>query len=115
MWRGLLPEVLADAAGPHGVILDLRSAEYQSVGLPRGAGERLVFLRVAQGNGKGRIGDVIAKRVRGQAARFVLESDIDAEDPHDVASLLAQRWPVHLASPGRPGGAWTLTLSAEEL
>jgi cytoplasmic iron level regulating protein YaaA (DUF328/UPF0246 family) len=113
MWRRVLPDLFADAAGARGVILDLRSPEYQSVGMPTGAGERLVFLRVAQGNGKGRLGDVIAKRVRGQAARFVLESGLEMNDPPDVASLLADHWPVDLASPSRAGGSWTLTVEVD--
>ena len=110
MWRTVLPDVLADAAGPHGVVLDLRSPAYQAVGLPAEVGDRLVTLRVEQGNGRGRIGDVVAKRVRGQAARHLLESGAACEDPHDVASLLADHWPVHLTSPSRPGSPWTMTL-----
>src|SRR5512132_1534846 len=33
-WREVLPDVLAAAAGPAGLILDLRSPEYQSIGKP---------------------------------------------------------------------------------
>jgi cytoplasmic iron level regulating protein YaaA (DUF328/UPF0246 family) len=111
MWRSVLPDVLGGAAGSDGVVLDLRSAAYQAVGMPKGVGDRLVMLRVAQGNGRGRIGDVVAKRVRGQAARLLLESGAPCADPLEVASLLDNRWPVHLASPARPGGPWTMTIS----
>lgn len=108
-WRTILPGVLADAARPHRVVLDLRSPSYQAMGTPTGLGDRTVTLRVRQDGG--RIGDVVAKRVRGQAARHLLESGADPDDPAALADVLAERWPVHLDSPTRRGTPWTMNLS----
>lgn len=112
-WRTVLPDALAKAAGPQGVVLDLRSPGYQAIGMPAGLGDRTVTLRVRQDAADGgRIGDVVAKRVRGQAARHLLESGADADDPDALAAVLAERWPLQLAPPTRPGSPWTMTLSA---
>jgi cytoplasmic iron level regulating protein YaaA (DUF328/UPF0246 family) len=114
-WRTVLPDVLADAAGPRGLVVDLRSPSYQAIGMPSGLDDRTVALRVDQGRGRGRrIGDVVAKRIRGQAAHHVLESAGATEEPGDVADVLGSRWPVRLQEPERPGKPWTLTLSADD-
>ena len=112
-WRRLVPGVLGEAAGPDGVVFDLRSSPFQGIGLPAGIGERTVTLRVPQaGFGGTRIGDVIAKRVRGQAARHLLESGERIDDPGALAGVLGERWPVDLTPPTRSGGPWTLVLFA---
>jgi len=112
-WREVLPDVLADAAGADGVVVDLRSPVYQAAGMPAGLGDRTVTLRVEQGPRGQRIGDVIAKRVRGEAARHLLESGADPADAHALADVVADRWPVRLDSPERPGKPWTMTLSID--
>ncbi len=110
VWREVLPEVLADAAGPEGLVLDLRSSAYQAIGMPEGLGARTVILRVSQaGLGGRRIGDVIAKRTRGQAARHLLETGADPGDLGELASALGERWPVDIEAAGR-GRPSTLTL-----
>jgi cytoplasmic iron level regulating protein YaaA (DUF328/UPF0246 family) len=110
-WRTVLPDLLARTAGPEGLILDLRSATYQAMGMPTDLGDRTVVLTVDQRAGVGgRVGDVVAKRIRGQAARDLLEWGVDPTEPAQLAHLLADRWPVRLASPHRPGASWTLTL-----
>ena len=110
-WRTVLPDVLAGAAGPRGVVLDLRSPAYRAIGMPAGLGERTVTLRVGQAAfGRARIGDVVAKRVRGQAARHLLESGADPGDPEALADVLGERWPVGLEAPPRPGAPWSMTL-----
>jgi hypothetical protein len=111
MWRAVLPDVLATAAGPHGAVLDLRSPSYQAIGKPSGLADRTVTLNVRQDEaGSPRVGDVIAKRVRGQAARHLLESNVNVDDPETLAEVLGERWPVQLQRPPRPGSSWAMTL-----
>ena len=62
----------------------------------------------------GRVGDVVAKRLRGQAARHVLETGADPREPNALAELLGDRWPTRLAEPQRPGTPWILTLVASD-
>ena len=110
-WRAVLPDVLAEAAGSRGIVLDLRSPGYQAIGLPTGMSDRTVTLRVAMDTfGGGRIGDVVAKQVRGRAARYLLESGADPGDPEALAGVLGERWPVELEAPARPGKPWSMTL-----
>jgi cytoplasmic iron level regulating protein YaaA (DUF328/UPF0246 family) len=112
-WRAVLPAALAEAAGPRGVVIDLRSPAVQALGLPNLPG-RTLTLRVAQGASGRRLGDVVAKRIRGEAARLLLEADGTPEDPDAVASLLGARWPVALRRSPRAGVGWTLTLLAAD-
>ena len=66
------------------------------------------------GAGGRRIGDVIVKRTRGQAARHLLERAWSRRSPDDLADFLAERWPVRLDAPVQPGVGWTLTLTATD-
>jgi cytoplasmic iron level regulating protein YaaA (DUF328/UPF0246 family) len=114
-WRAVLGDLLAAAAGPEGIVLDLRSPSYQAMGTPSGLGDRSVALRVDQAaDGGRRVGDVVAKRIRGQAAHHLLESASDPGHPAALADLLAEHWPVRLDAPERPGHSWTLTLIAND-
>lgn len=108
-WREVLPAALATAAGD-GVVVDLRSPEYQQAGRPDRHPDQVVSLRVDQGPPGHRLGDVIAKRVRGEAGHALLERADVPTDPETVAEVLAARWPTRLAPPDRPGQPWTLTL-----
>jgi cytoplasmic iron level regulating protein YaaA (DUF328/UPF0246 family) len=109
-WRLVLPSTLAEAAGTDGVVVDLRSPMFQAAGVPPDADDRTVVVRVEQRTAGGRIGDVIAKRLRGQAARTLLESGVDPAGPEELEAILGERWPVTVAPPERPGRPWSLTL-----
>jgi cytoplasmic iron level regulating protein YaaA (DUF328/UPF0246 family) len=112
-WRAVLPSVLAEAAGGAGVVVDIRSPGYQSFGMPAGLGDRTVSIRITQGPPGQRVGEVITKRLRGAVARYLLESGADPADPHALADVLAERWPVRLEAPERPGKPWSMTLSID--
>ena len=114
MWRTVLPDLLAGVTGSDRVVIDFRSPEYQAIGSPTGTSDRTVSVRVDQGRPGRRIGDVVAKRIRGQAARSLLESDTQPKDPDGVADVLGDRWPVRLEEPARPGRSWTLTVTADD-
>ena len=112
-WQPVLGPALADAARHDGIILDLRSPEYRKMGMPTDLGDRTIVLRVDQTGSVRRIGDVIAKRIRGQAARFLLESGAEPIHPDALADVVAEVWPVRLSEPERSGKPWTMTLTAE--
>ncbi len=114
-WRTVLGDRLAEAAGSDGIVLDLRSPSYQAMGMPNGLGDRTISLRVARSADSGRpIGDVVAKRIRGQAAHDLLESGDEPDDPGAIGRILAERWPVRLRPPERAGTSWTMTLTADD-
>jgi cytoplasmic iron level regulating protein YaaA (DUF328/UPF0246 family) len=113
-WRAVLPAVLAATAGDRTLVLDLRSPPYRQMGWPVAIARRTVMLRVDQGRPGHRIGDAVAKRVRGEAAHALLESEVDPQDAEVLAEVLADRWPVRVETPGGPDTPFTLTLSTED-
>lgn len=116
MWRTVLPAVLADAASLRGPILDLRSPTYQAMGHPQGLDAETVTLRVRPpAEGPPHVGDVIAKRVRGQAARYLLSSSTHLQEPLDIADVLAARWSLELEPPAARKRSWTIVLVAGRL
>ena len=114
VWRTVLPEVLASAAGRKRLILDLRSRPSQSIGRPAGLDGRTIDFRVQQRDFGRFIGDVVAKRVRGLAAHHLLESGAEPASPDDLAAILGERWPVSLAVPGKGNTSATLTLIVDD-
>jgi cytoplasmic iron level regulating protein YaaA (DUF328/UPF0246 family) len=114
-WRGVLPELLARLAGDDGLVFDLRPPSIQALGMPAGIGHRTVAIRVDALSTDGRrIGDVIAKRTRGEAGHLVLATGADPTEPDELADLLGDRWPVRLEPPPRPRQPWQLTLTIED-
>ena len=112
-WRTLLPPILTDAAAQRGPVLDLRSSAYQAVGRPTGLDDQTVTLRIRPSpGGPAHIGDVIAKRVRGEAASHLLAAEADPEDPLDIADLLATRWSLEVDPPAVRNRTWTITLQS---
>lgn len=112
-WNAILSGVLTQAAGDDGLVLELRSPEYQRMGTPSVRRDRIVVLRVDQGPRGDRVGDVVAKRVRGEAAHQLLESGVEPDHPAVLADVLSECWPVRLADPDR-GRPWTMTLSVSD-
>lgn len=113
MWRTVLPEVLNEAAEGEGPVLDVRSRSYLAVGRPPGLDDQTVTLRVRPSpGGSAHIGDVIAKRVRGEAARHLLAAADEVRDPLDIADQLRSRWSVEVEPPSGRHRAWTVTLEA---
>jgi uncharacterized protein len=110
LWRTALPQVLAQAARDKGVVLDLRSPTYQATGTPAKLGTPTVTLRVVPEAGGKAIGDVTAKRVRGEVARYLLESAAKPVGPDDLADVLGERWPIRVDPPDGPSKAWTIRL-----
>lgn len=111
-WRTVLPAVLLEAAGG-GPVIDMRSRSYQAVGRPTGLDEQTVTLRIRPSpGGPDHIGDVIAKRVRGEAASHLLSSETEPEDPLDIADVLAARWPIEIEPPAGRSRSWTIALRA---
>jgi uncharacterized protein len=112
-WRTLLSPILADAAERRGPILDLRSPVYQAIGRPPGLDDQTVTLRIRPApGGPAHIGDVIAKRVRGEAASHLLSSEAHPEDALDIADLLAARWSLEIDPPAGRNRTWTITLQS---
>lgn len=113
VWKSVVPDALAKAAGS-GLVVDLRSGSNQMTGRATGLDRRTVTLRVEQNAALGRIGDVVAKRVRGQAAHHLLErvaaTGAEPRVPDELAALLGERWQVDLEAPRMRGPTWTLTL-----
>jgi cytoplasmic iron level regulating protein YaaA (DUF328/UPF0246 family) len=108
-WRAVLPVVLADAAGPRGLIVDCRSSSYRAMGRPTGLGGRTVEVRVVRDvAGERSVVSHLAKHTRGEVARHLLESGANPGTPKALAAALADRWPVELVRPPRPGTPWTV-------
>ncbi len=115
LWRAVLRDLLARLAGSAGVVFDLRPPSHQALGMPTDLGDRTVAIHVDQTDGAGvRIGDVVAKRTRGQAAHHLLKSGSDPADPDGLADVLAERWPVRLTEPVRAGQPWTLSITVDD-
>jgi cytoplasmic iron level regulating protein YaaA (DUF328/UPF0246 family) len=107
-WRPALAAALAAAAESAGVILDLRASTYAALGGVEGAAARTVVLRLAPGVAGG---NVILKRIRGLAARRLLETSDEPASPVELAALLARDWAVELAAPHAAGEPYTLSVT----
>jgi uncharacterized protein len=113
-WRALLPPILTDAAARRGPVLELRSGSYQAVGRPTELDDQTVTLRIRPSpGGPARVGDVIAKRVRGMAASQLLSSEADPKDPLEIADLLATRWSLEIHPPAGRIRTWTISLQSD--
>ncbi|WP_088315185.1 YaaA family protein [Kineosporia sp. R_H_3] len=108
-WREVLPAVLAEAAGPKGVVVDCRSSSYLAMGRVPALGTRTVEVRVLRDEaGRRNVVSHMAKHTRGEVARHLLESGADPRTVEGLAEALADRWDVELHRPPRPGRPWTV-------
>jgi hypothetical protein len=114
VWRAALPAVLAGAAGDRGLVVDLRTPAYLAAGVPADLLDRTVLLTVHPRAHGRHIGDVVAKRLRGEAAHHLLETGADPDDPGELALALGERWDVDVAPPERPGKPWRARLYTED-
>lgn len=113
LWREVLGPVLAEAAGPQGVVVDLRASSYQAVGMPRGLGDRTVTLRVLRDADERRTaGPHVGKVTRGAVARHLLERDADPRTAEDLAEVLSERWSARVDAAPRAGKPWTVEVVA---
>jgi hypothetical protein len=110
LWRSVLPDVLAGAAG-RGAVVDLRSSSYLAMGAPTGLAELTVTVRVLrERDGRRSVVSHLAKHTRGQVARHLLELDADPRTPTELAQALADRWDVELDPPARADRPWTVSV-----
>ena len=111
VWRGVLPRALSAAAGTRGLVVDCRSSSYTSMGLPQGAADRTVAIRVLRDDaGRRSVVSHMAKHTRGEVTRHLLETGADPRTPEALAEALANRWETDLTPPLRDGKPWTLAV-----
>lgn len=116
-WRPLLGQVLAQAAGRRGAIVDCRSAAYASAApLVGDLADRAVAVRVLKESaGRRSVVSHMAKHTRGLVARELLHHGGDLAGPAEVAEVLRRRWHVELRPHQGPGRRpWALDVVIPE-
>jgi cytoplasmic iron level regulating protein YaaA (DUF328/UPF0246 family) len=109
-WRSRLDAPLV-AAADDGLIVDCRSSTYQAPWQPRGdLAARTVAVRVLhESGGRRTVVSHMAKHTRGEVTRHLMtRTGADPRTPRALASAVAERFPVELIAPTRPGRTWTL-------
>lgn len=106
-WRPALTAALPGDA----FVVDLRSAAYAAAWRP--ARGTVVEVRAFTGRGRARRPiSHMAKAVRGEVARALVERRAEARTPQDVAATVeAAGERVELVAPASPGGAWAVEVS----
>lgn len=104
VWRAPLAAAL-DPLTERGLVVDCRSSTYAAAWVPRpAAARRWVAVQVPGATH-------MAKHTRGLVARHLCEAGVDARTPQRLADVLADRFEVELAPPGRTGRPWQLFVS----
>lgn len=107
-WRPLLDPELTRAAG-RGAILDCRSAAYAAAWHP--PGERTAHVGVVREvAGVRTVVSHDAKRTRGLVARHVLARGVRPRSVEELATVVAEAFPVELDPPERDGRPWRMTI-----
>ena len=115
VWREVVPDAIAQAAG-RGVVLDLRSSAYVALGpVPAELAERTLMARVLQEKGgKRTIVSHHNKATKGRIVRALLGQS-RPRTVHDVAGALAAAgYRVDLAAP-KKDGPWTVDVIVRDL
>ena len=108
LWREVLPDAIARAAG-RGLVLDCRSSSYRAMGSPAALADRTALVRVVRDDaGRRSVASHDAKRTRGLVVRHLLASGADPRTPEALPDALADRWPAEVLPPARPRQPWTL-------
>ncbi len=110
-WRGGLRAPLDEAAAGR-VVLDCRSATYVAAWRPsREAAGAWVHVRVVEErDGVRRVVSHMAKKTRGEVARYVLVSGTRPRSPGEVAMAVAECFDCELEPPAGPAGPFQLTV-----
>jgi hypothetical protein len=70
--------------------------------------DRTVTMRVLPDVGARSVGDVVAKRIRGDVARYLVQSRAQPNSPDELADALADSWPARLEPPTPRNPGWTI-------
>ena len=111
LWRPALTEPLTEAAGPKGLVVDCRSADYAAAWPLTGtlAGRSIAIRALHEGPNGRTVISHMAKHVRGLLARRLMIADVEPRTPKALAAqLTAANWNVELGPPVRPGTPWRL-------
>ncbi|MFE7315633.1 peroxide stress protein YaaA [Streptomyces sp. NPDC057555] len=125
-WRGVMAEVLPEAAAPGGatggLVLDLRSAAYAAAWKPKGeVAERTATVRVLQskivaGVEKRSVVSHFNKATKGRLVRDLLVTGAEPADPAElVAALRELGYVVEAQAPAKAGRPWALDVVVTEL
>ncbi|MFM9369816.1 peroxide stress protein YaaA [Streptomyces sp. Da 82-17] len=120
-WRGVMADVLPEAAG-QGLVLDLRSSAYASAWKPKGevagrtATVRVLHSQVVDGVEKRSVVSHFNKATKGRIVRDLLQSGAAPESPAElVETLRGLGYAVEAEAPAKAGKAWQLDVIVTEI
>ena len=115
-WRDVVSVALVAAAG-RGIVIDMRSSAYVSLGpVPAALADRTAVIRVLQDRGGRRV--VVShhnKATKGYLTRTLLHEPRATSVDGLVRILSGAGYPVETAAPRRAGDPWTLDVIVDEV